>query len=74
MSGRIVTGRMAPVGQRAAGRYGGTVVCVCVVLHVAVFTGTSATRPVSPHTSSPRFTTLTHCSQSGAASNIRHGD
>jgi hypothetical protein len=35
---------------------------VCVVLHVAVFTGTSATRPVSPHTSSPRFTTLTHCS------------
>jgi hypothetical protein len=36
--------------------------CVCVVLHVAVFTGTSATRPVSPHTSSPRFTTLTHCS------------
>jgi hypothetical protein len=35
---------------------------VCVVLHVAVFTGTSATRPVSPHTSNPRFTTLTHCS------------
>jgi hypothetical protein len=28
--------------------------CVCVVLHVAVFIGTSATRPVSPHTSSPR--------------------
>jgi hypothetical protein len=29
-------------------------VCVCVVLHVAVFTGTSAMRPVSPHTSSSR--------------------
>jgi hypothetical protein len=33
--------------------------CVCVVLHVAVYTGTSAMRPVSPHTSKPRFT-LTH--------------
>jgi hypothetical protein len=33
-------------------------VCVCV----AVLTGTSATRPISPHTSSPRFTTLTHYS------------
>jgi hypothetical protein len=38
---------------------------VCVVLHVAVFTGTSATRPVSPHTSSPRFTTSSDGIQAG---------
>jgi hypothetical protein len=37
---------------------------VCVVLHVAVFSGTSAKRPVSPHTSKSSFTLNHHSSHS----------